>query len=244
MAAVAVLAALCLAGPSPALADMQADERTAAMLAEMLRAARRVVTTHQDLINDADIGEKNLTGDVVLAETLEDFRASAGFDPATLEAGSRDARLMAALEDSISEIVDEHQDTINAPGLGFKAFIPAVVGRLVSQRFNQKVGEVAVIRVTAPLELVRNRQARPDPWEATVIETKFESSGWPVGQPFSEITQVEGREAFRVLAPEYYSSGCLSCHGEPEGVLDVTGYPMEGGSLGQLGGAISITLFR
>ena len=39
-------------------------------------------------------------------------------------------------------------------------------------------------------------------------------------------------------------AGCLTCHGEPKGEIDVTGYPKEGGKLGDLGGVISITLFR
>ena len=36
----------------------------------------------------------------------------------------------------------------------------------------------------------------------------------------------------------------LSCHGEPKGAIDVTGYPKEGGKAGDLGGAISIVLFK
>ena len=47
-----------------------------------------------------------------------------------------------------------------------------------------------------------------------------------------------------MLVPEYYTAGCLSCHGEPQGEIDVTGSPQEGGKLGDLGGVISITLFR
>jgi hypothetical protein len=47
-----------------------------------------------------------------------------------------------------------------------------------------------------------------------------------------------------MLVPEYYTPGCLSCHGEPKGEIDVTGYPKEGGKVGDLGGVISITLFR
>ena len=44
--------------------------------------------------------------------------------------------------------------------------------------------------------------------------------------------------------PEYYTAGCLSCHGEPKGEMDITGYPKEGGKLDDLGGVISVTLFR
>jgi hypothetical protein len=47
-----------------------------------------------------------------------------------------------------------------------------------------------------------------------------------------------------MLFPEYYAESCLSCHGEPKGEIDVTGYPKEGGKMGDLGGAISIVLFR
>ncbi len=47
----------------------------------------------------------------------------------------------------------------------------------------------------------------------------------------------------RVAVPEYYSQSCLSCHGAPQGELDITGYPREGAAaLGDLGGVISIQL--
>ncbi len=240
-----VLLLLAALGPAGALAaTAQDDERTAAMLADMLRAARTVVAQHQDLINDPDIGDKGLTGEVILDEATVSFREATGIDLATLEPGSRDARLMAALQDAIREITDEHQATINAKGIGLKGFIPAVVGRLVSQRFNEKVGDEALMRVTAPPELVRNRKARPDPWEASAIEAKFKSPDWPTGHTFADLAIVEGREAYRILVPEYYAAGCLTCHGEPQGEIDITGYPKEGGQLGQLGGVISITLFR
>jgi hypothetical protein len=239
-----LMLALLAAQPATTLAASEQDQATAAMLAEMLRAVRSVVARHQGLINDATIGDKGLSGTVVLDQTVADFRKTTGIDPEALESASRDARLLAALEDSIREVVDENQETINTKDLGFKAFIPAVVGRLVSQRFNGKVGEEARLRVTAPVELIRNRTARPDPWEREVIEAKLLSPQWPNGQPFAETTTVEGREAYRVIAPEYYGADCLSCHGGPKGELDVTGYPKEGAALGQLGGAISITLFH
>ncbi len=57
-------------------------------------------------------------------------------------------------------------------------------------------------------------------------------------------THSQGREVFRVLVPEYYGAGCLGCHGEPSGEIDITGYPKEGGQLDDLGGVISIMLFR
>jgi hypothetical protein len=46
-----------------------------------------------------------------------------------------------------------------------------------------------------------------------------------------------------MMIPGYYTQPCLSCHGEPKGQIDITGYPKEGGKLGDLGAAVSITLF-
>lgn len=229
---------------SGAGAAMAEDEHTAAMLADMLRAVRTVVAQQQDVINDPALGPKGLSGEVVLGKAIEVFREQTGSDPAALEPGSRDARLMTALMDAIREIVDENQDTINADGVGFKGFIPAVVGRLVTGRFNEKVGDEALMRVTAPAELVRNRTARPDEWEASVITSRFATPDWPSGQAYAEMVASQGREAFRALVPEYYTAGCLACHGGPKGEVDITGYPKEGGEVGQLGGAISITLFH
>jgi hypothetical protein len=47
-----------------------------------------------------------------------------------------------------------------------------------------------------------------------------------------------------MLLPEYYRESCLSCHGEPQGEMDITNYPKEGGKIGDLAGAISIVIFK
>jgi hypothetical protein len=100
------------------------------------------------------------------------------------------------------------------------------------------------MKVTAPEELVRNRKALPDDWEKTVLADKFAKPDWPKGQAFSEPATVDGRPAYRFIVPEYYKASCLSCHGTPKGETDITGYPKEGGKEGDLGAAISVTLFQ
>ena len=137
-----------------------------------------------------------------------------------------------------------NQETINQEGVGFKGFVPAVFGRLVNERFAVLVGDEAVIKVTAPPELIRNRKARPDEWETEIIRAELGAEAWPKGQVFAAEAEHDAKPAFRVLVPEYYGEGCLACHGEPQGEIDVTGYPKEGGKLGDLGGVISISLFR
>ena len=220
------------------------DEEIALNLANLLRSARAVIAGHQDLINDPGGEDKGLTGEVVLEETITQFQSDNGLDPRTVAPDSRMGRLFQAQMAAIEEVVDEHQGTINRPGIGFKGFVPAVFGRLVNERFKEKVGDEAQIKVTAPAELVRNRGARPDTWETQHIEAELLDPAWPKGEVFTAVTEHDGREAFRMLVPEYYSEGCLACHGEPKGEIDITGYPMEGGQLDDLGGVISITLFR
>jgi Protein of unknown function (DUF3365) len=232
-----------LASGAPAMATTE-EEEIALNLANLLRAARAVIAAKQDVINDPTLGDKGLTGDAVLAETTAGFEESTGIDPAAVDPHSRMGQLFQAQMAAIKEVMDEAQESINQPDVGFKGFVPAIFARLVNERFKEKVGDWAEIKVTAPTALVRNRKALPDAWESEHIENQLLAPDWPEGQVFATAAQSGGREAFRMLVPEYYSAGCLTCHGEPQGEIDITGYPMEGGKLGDLGGVISITLFR
>ena len=232
--------------PDRTYADEQADIEVALSLAAMLQSARSVISRHQDLINDPDRGDKGLTGDVVLAEAIEDYKRETSQDPMALDPASRHGRLLRAEMAAIKEVVDESQELLNEKGLGFKGFIPAIFGRLITERLKEKVAAEMVMKVTAPPELVRNRKSRPDAWELEIIEGKFLTSSWTRGEIYHEIAKdaENGRDAFRVLVPEYYSASCLTCHGGPKGEIDITGYPKEGASEGDLGGVISITLFQ
>jgi len=227
-----------------ASADDQGDQVVASRLAEFLRSARTVISTHQDLINDPTKGDKGLTGDRVLAEATAIYEKATGEDPASVDPTSREGKLLHAQMDAIKDVMAANEGTINAPNVGFKGFIPATFARLVNEKFQEKVGAQARIKVTAPEELVRNRTARPDAWENAVITDKFAKPDWPKGQSFSEAVSVDGRPAFRLIVPEYYKPSCLSCHGTPKGEMDITGYPKEGGKEGDLGAAISVTLFQ
>ena len=223
-----------------------ADEDTviAQSLAEMLRDARTVVSNNQDLINNPELGDKHLSGRVVLDQTVKIYQKATGSDPATIDPNSRQGRLLRAMMAAIAAVTDDNQATINEKGTGFKGFIPAVFARLVSEDFNQRAKGEAEVKVTAPPELVRNRKARPDAWEADTMKTKLLAATWPKGQPYSAVVDVNGHPAFRVMVPEYYVGSCLVCHGSPKGEMDVTGYPKEGGKVGDLGAAVSITLYH
>lgn len=228
-----------------AMPTAQADTREgiALSLAEMLRSARTVISVNQALINDPSIGDKGLTGDVVLRQTRAKYSEATSQDPAEIDPNSLRGKLLLALMDSIAEVMDDNQKTINEPGVAFKAFLPATFARLVNERFRAKVGADALIKVTGPDALVRNRSARPDRWEQDRIESVLLRPDHPKGQHLAMIAEDRGRRALRVLIPEYYTESCLSCHGGPKGEPDITGYPKEGGSVGDLGSVISITIF-
>ena len=236
-----VLALLVLA--RTIMASEAEDTRTALNLSKLIQAARSVISENQPLINDPNIGDKGLTGDVVLAAAIEKYHKTTQIDPTSVDPATREGRLLRATMDAIREVTDENQSFINRKGIGFKAFIPAVFGRLITERLQDKIGEEAEVKITAPPHLVRNRKARPDEWEERVIETKLTTPEWPRGQFYAEAVPSKGRDAFRIAVPEYYSASCLTCHGEKKGEIDITGYPKEGAKEGDLGGVISITLF-
>jgi hypothetical protein len=220
------------------------DAVIAKSLAEMLRAARQVISNNQDRINDPNLGDKGLSGQVVLQQAVEIYKKTTGADPAGIDPATRHGRLLRAQMDAIVEATDANQATINAKGVGFKAFIPAVFARLVNEAFENRAKDEAQIKVTAPEQLVRNRKSRPDEWEAGVIRSKLLQAEWPRGQVFAGVANSKGRSAYRMMMPEYYASSCLSCHGSPKGETDITGYPKEGGKEGDLGAVISVTLFK
>ncbi len=245
----AAMLVLFVAGlaPSSSLGDAPSadiDAVIAQNLSEMLRDARTVISDSEGLINDPALGDKHLTGQKVLADAIKRYQKATGIDPTKIDPASRNGRLMSAMMNAIVAVMNDNQKTINEKGIGFKGLIPAVFGRLVSESFNGLAKGEAEIKITAPPDLVRNRKALPDAWETKVIETKLLSPDWPHGQSYSATVDIDGRTAYRIAVPEYYTQSCLACHGMPKGELDITGYPKEGRKLGDLGGVMSITLFR
>jgi hypothetical protein len=244
LAAIGLACGLGLFGLDPSRGQSDDDVATADSLAAMLRAARTVVSRHQAEINDPNVGDKGLTATRALAETKTGYREATGEDADAVDPATRRGRLLRAQMDAIKEVFDVNQATINEKGVAFKGFIPSTFARLVNEAFGRRAGTEASVKVTAPPELIRNLKADPDAWEQRVIAGDFLKPDWPKGKEISAVAEANGRLAFRLASPEYYTSSCLSCHGTPKGDIDITGYPKEGGAVGDLGGVISIALFR
>ena len=232
---------ICAASDSE---DRDEERLIGKSLAEMLLAGETVVSRAQERIDDPKLGDKGLNGEALVEQAREIYRATTGVDPMSIDPTSRHGRLLRVQMDAIVEVMDANQGTINAKGTGFKGFIPAVFARLVNEAFARRAKGEADVKVTGPPDRIRNRKARPDAWETTVIKSKLLAPDWPRDKAYSATVETGGRPAFRVMVPQYYDKTCLACHGLPKGEVDVTGYPKEGAKLGELGGVISIILYQ
>lgn len=243
----AILSLLCgmfLAAPVQATAPAGGvKEEIAISLASLLRAARAVVSDHQAVINDSSKGDKGFTSAFVLEETTFNFRIETGKAIEEIDPSSLHGRLIRAKLKVIAEVVDEAQPRINKHGVGYKGFLPATFAGRVAQRFNKKHGEIAQIKLTAPKDYVRNAVNLPDVWESNVLEKQFRKPSHAYGKSVADWREKDGRRAFRLIMPEYYTQSCLACHGQPKGAADIAGGAKEGGTLGELGGAISVVIF-
>ena len=242
----AAICAVIVTSMLPTLAARAAvsHEEIALSLATLLRSARAVISDKQKHINNPEIGDKGLSADVVIGIARENYKKATGTDLDSIDGSSLHGRLIAAELQAITGVMNKAQETINQKGVGLKGFLPAIFARLVTQKFSAAVGDEATLKLTAPKNYVRNRANRPDKWEHDVIESMFKSPGYEKGQHYTETTTVKGKQAFRLILPEYYKESCLACHGEPAGARDITGGKKEGGRLGELGGAISVSIFE
>ena len=231
--------------PSSARALSDADKAAIGTeITTIYRAARGVIAKNQKLINDASKGDKGLSADAVIAKTKENYKKATGNDFKMADAGSLKGKTQKALLDSIRSVMDNAQPLINEKGKGLKGFLPAIFAKQMGDGFNKNIGGKAYIKLTAPKSYVRNRANRPDKWEANIIESKFKDPSYEKNKVFTENAKHKGKDAFRLILPEYYKQACLNCHGEPKGAKDITGGKKEGGKLGELGGAISFAIYN
>lgn len=212
------------------------SERTVQLLATFLNAGRVIVERHQVLINDPRKGEKGFTPEVFERLVLEEFLQQTHLDlvhpPASLPSATKE--LLSRLLVASKEVVADAQLVINQRGIGYKNFIPASFGSQAARKFSTR--STVTIKQTALNP--RNLKNEPDAYEERVL-TRLAQISTP-GAP--SIEWVDGGRVLRMLMPIYYTEDCLTCHGRPKGILDMSGYPREGAQAGALAGAISIQI--
>jgi general secretion pathway protein A len=236
--------------PAPALANPDTVE-TGRLLAILLESGRVVIGANQSLINDPAKGDKGFTPDVFETQLIEEFKVRSGVDLANLQTAKvpeMAKKLLPELVAASKQTVDKNQpvinwnfrsDILNTQGVGFKGFTPAHFGTQVAAEFSAKTG--VYLKQTTTDQLLRNPNNKADDFEMAVLK-KFGDASYPrQGEKIISET-VEGGKALRVMLPLFYGKACLSCHGEPKGQMDISGYKKEGAKEGDLGGAISVKL--
>lgn len=215
---------------------------TGRLLAILLDAGRSTIAKNQDLINDASKADKGYTPQVFERQVAEDFQRRTGVALTNLEEAKIPEMakpLLARLMEESKRTIDTYQSVINVSGFAYKGLIPATFGTETATRFQSLSG--IYMKQTAPSHLVRNPKNKPDDYESAVF-SRFATSNFDQApdKVFSEVTD-DGKYV-RVLLLLFYQKACLSCHGEPKGQRDISGYPREGAREGELGGAISVKI--
>ena len=145
------------------------------------------------------------------------------------------AQQMTAMWGFMSENQDRFEATAFSETGSYQGLHCAIAGRSIAQLFTLESDYVTRFVNFNP----RNPDDEPDAFEAEALTVFLED---PAAKEYYAITEYEGAEVFRYLAPMKIEQTCLECHGEPAGEPDVTGYPKEGWEIDDVGGAISIVI--
>jgi Protein of unknown function (DUF3365) len=219
-----------------AQAPREETEKTAQQLATLLKVGRLIVDRNQTLIDDPRKGDKGFTPEVFEQQVLDEFIRQTNIDlkhlPSQLPSLAKE--LLPVLLQSSKEVVADAQFVINQRGIGFKNFIPATFGSQAARKFSNR----SHVKMKQTTLNPRNLKNTPDAYEENMLKRL-------ATQPASDnsITEwIDNQTTLRALTPLYYSHDCLACHGNPKGILDISGYPREGAQEGDLAGAISVQI--
>ncbi|MGH7235658.1 MAG: Tll0287-like domain-containing protein [Nitrospiraceae bacterium] len=224
--------------PGPPLQTVLEVENSARLLAILLDSGRSVINENQDLFDDPEKEDKGFSPEVFEHKLVEMFRSRSGIDLQNLTTArlpKQTKELLRAMVSVSKRVVADAQSEINRKGISFKGFIPAIFGTRVASRFTDSTG----VRLKQTALAPRNPTNEPDSFERAALQ-EFADPSYPREKVISEVT-AKGR-SLRLLFPLYTTRQCLTCHGEPKGEPDRTGYPREGLRLGQNAGAISVVI--
>ena len=235
-----IIVVLCVAFPgsfAPSVVAAAEDDvrESARLLAILLDSGRVAIGRNQELINDPDKGDKGFTPEVFAEQTITLFKQRTGHDLRNL--ATADVPVMAKpllerlLEDS-KKTVATYQTVINVKGIRYKGLIPATFGTETGARFRLWSG--LYLKQTAPDHLLRNAKNKADDFELAAMNKMGDPAFPRDGDRILSEVADEGK-ALRVFLPLFYNKACLSCHGDPKGERDLTGYPREGAQEGSLG---------
>jgi general secretion pathway protein A len=219
-----------------AQAPREEIENTAQHLATLLNVGRLIVQRNQALINDPRIGTKGFTPEVFEQQVLDEFIRETHIDlkHVSSQLPSLAKELLPVLLESSKEVVADAQVVINQRGIGYKNFVPATFGSQAARKFSNR----SYVKIKQTTLNPRNLKNTPDAYEENLLKRLATKPAVD-----TSITEwIDNGTTLRAVTPIYYSQDCLVCHGNPKGILDISGYPREGAKEGELAGAISIRI--
>ena len=217
-------------------ASREETEKTAQHLATLLNVGRLIVERNQTLINDPRRGDKGFTPEVFEHEVVDEFIRQTTIDLKHLSSHlpSLAKELLPVLLQASKEVVADAQLVINQRGIAYKNFVPATFGSQAARKFSNR----SYVKIKQTALDPRNLKNMPDAYEENLLKRL-------ATQPAVDTSITEwiyDGTTLRSVTPIYYSQDCLVCHGNPKGILDISGYPREGAKEGALAGAISIQI--
>jgi Protein of unknown function (DUF3365) len=142
-------------------------------------------------------------------------------------------------------IIARSQSKINTDADGTKNpknFYPAVFGRLTAAEFQKRTGIDIKQTTTGKGMGPRNKKYNTaDSWEKMALN-KFETLESTRAFGFGENVTESGKNYYRFMYPLEIKNTCLSCHGNPRGSKDISGYKREGYEIHDLRGGISVKI--
>mgnify|MGYP000500498212 CR=1 FL=1 len=205
------------------------NKETATDLTTLLRSARSVTVNKKTIADPTTFNVKKF-----IKKTKKNYLRSAGkkFD----KSNPRLNQLMEAIEFVITNAKKGNYANKWPSGAYANKFLPARFAREAGLKFSELTGEKGIIKLTTSNALLVNPDNKVDDWENNVIENKFLKGSWTRNKVFAENTA----DGYRLILPEYYTSGCMGCHGGESGKA-IHAQPVEG-YVGEFGGAISVIL--
>lgn len=149
-----------------------------------------------------------------------------------------ESRILVSEMDAVWEFVSINQNIINRSADGsydYKGLHCALAGEEVATFFSDDSDYSIRFTRLAP----RNLRNSPDEYEREALAFFERDSSTGEYYGFSDR---DGESVFRYISVMRVSKNCTECHGRPAGEIDVTGYPKEGWEVGDVAGAVSVTV--
>ena len=214
------------------------DENIAKELTVLLKASRAVLVQNKPMIkNPRGAG---IDSNKFLEITKANYAKMAGspFKMGGGNLGKAQGMLLDAIKGVVDDVVSGKDKKLDPKN----RFLPAIFARKAATRFGEISGGKMYLKLTTQDKYLVNASNKADAWEKGVIDGKFVTADWEKGKTFSEMAKHDGKDAFRLILPEYYKAGCMGCHGGANGAKIHAG--KSAGKAGELGGAISVAIYK